>query len=856
MSKNPKKDFSSSDALVIIILVVGSLFISWLPIHWSSTTVKSIVETNVRLIAALLTFFIFRRIRFTTRNIVIMGILVAMNIVFTRLLSIQTATIRIGFGFVPIAVAGMLLGPIPAGLVAVLGDVIGMFINATGAFHPGITLNAFLTGLVFGLFLYKNQKLWRVLAAVAVNQGILSLFLQSYWLFGLYNMSGTDAYRALVISRIPQTLIVGAAQLITIPMLAQLVKRMGGIAQPVVAVKEEPTAKAEVADVPVVSMTGQEAVDYLENYTYSATKLGLERTQELLKLLGNPQEGMKYIHVTGSNGKGSTCAMLSSILRRAGYKTGLYTSPYIQEFRERIQIDGEYISWDDLAKLTEKCRALAESMADPPSQFELVTALALQYFHNENCDIVIMEVGMGGALDATNVIPAPEVAVITNVGLEHTEYLGNTLEAIATTKSGIIKPGCSAVCYDGAQEVTNVVRSVCAEKNVPLTCLDFSGLKAISETLEGQTFVYKGREYSIPLLGPHQICNTAMALETVETLRSRGWTISDEDVDLGLQYTRWPARFEVLQHNPLCILDGGHNPQCAEALVNSLDRLLPGRKAVFLMGILGDKDYKQVIDMIIPYSKEFFTLTPLNPRAMSSDSLAEELRSHGAKATACHEISEGIDAAIAAAGKDGLVVIFGSLYLAGAVRTEFQTREKKAKATQRALGRAARKGLSTEQRASKSAAICEKLTRLPELSNAKIIFSYLAMPDEVELSAFHKWAEDNNKKVAFPLTGKHSKMEVYIPGADGGMIEDRYGITAPDPAKSIRVDPKEIDAVIVPMVGFDKKNHRLGQGGGYYDRYLIRCPKAKRIAVAFAEQEFDEVITDYFDIPMDMVVTD
>ncbi len=786
------------------------------------------------------------KIRFSTRHIVIMGILIAMNIVFTRLLSIQTATIRIGFGFVPIAAAGILLGPVPAGLVAVIADVVGLFINATGAFHPGISLNAFLTGLVFGLFLHKNQKFWRVLAAVAVNQGILSLFLQTYWLYGLYNMSGFDAYKALMISRIPQTLIVSAAQIVTIPMIAQLLKRLGGTMLLFSKQKEDA----------VPGMTPQEAIDYIENYTYSSTKLGIERTAELLRLLGDPQNDVKFIHVTGSNGKGSTCCMLASILQQAGYKTGLYTSPYIQDFRERIQVNGEFIPGEDLARLTVKVRELAEAMDDPPSQFEFVTALAIEYFKEAACDLVVLEVGMGGALDATNAIPAPEVAVVTNVGLEHTEYLGNTLEAIAENKSGIIKAGCSAVCYDGAPEVTSVVRRVCSEKGVPLTCLDFSDLHPVSETLDGQRFTYKGAEYATPLLGPHQLCNTAVALEVVEALRARGWSISDRSVELGLRYTRWPARFEVLRREPLCILDGGHNPQCAQALVNSLDRLLPGRKAVFLMGILGDKDYKQVIDLILPYAEEFYTLTPPNPRALSSDALAEELRAHGAKATPCREVGEGVDAALNAAGKDGLVVIFGSLYLAGDVRTEFQRRKKAAKVIQRAFGRKARRDLSPEQRAEKSGRICRKLQELPETREARTILSYLAMADEVDLSAFHAWAAEQGKTVVFPLTGKDGHMEAYELSADRAMVTDRYGISAPDPEKSRLVDPSELDLVLVPMVAFDKSNMRLGQGGGYYDRFLLRCPQAKRIAVAFAEQEVDEVVTDEYDLPMDAVITD
>ena len=207
-------------------------------------------------------------------------------------------------------------------------------------------------------------------------------------------------------------------------------------------------------------MTAQEAISYIESQTWSTTRLGLERTRELLSALGDPQKSLKFVHVAGSNGKGSTCAMLDAILRRAGYTVGLYISPYIQDFCERMQVNGENIPPEILADITELVRRAADAMEDHPSQFELSTAIAMEYFRRQSCDIVVLEVGMGGALDSTNAIDAPEVAVITNIGLEHTEYLGDTLEKIAATKAGIIKPGCSCVCYDGAQEVTAVIRSV------------------------------------------------------------------------------------------------------------------------------------------------------------------------------------------------------------------------------------------------------------------------------------------------------------------------------------------------------------------------------------------------------------
>ena len=421
-------------------------------------------------------------------------------------------------------------------------------------------------------------------------------------------------------------------------------------------------------------MTPGEAVDYIEHYGWSTTRLGLSRTRELLRRLGDPQKQLKFVHVTGSNGKGSTCAMLDAILRAAGYRTGLYTSPYIQNFCERIQIDGENISGADLAAATERVRAEAEAMEDHPSQFELVTAVAMLYFAEQRCDIVVLEVGMGGALDSTNVIDCPEAAVITNVGLEHTEYLGDTLEKIAATKAGIIKTGCRAVCYDGAEEVTAVVRRDCAEKDVPLRFADFAKVTPLSQDLDGQRFLWDGMEYRLALLGEYQLHNAATALETVAALREGGWSIPEAAVREGLARVKWPARLEVMRREPLFLIDGGHNPQCAEALAKSLSALLPGKKVVFLLGVLADKDYPRMLELLTPLAREFVCLTPLSDRALSADELAAYLSGRGAGARAFADIPSGLRAALDAAGKDGAVVAFGSLYLVGAVRGAFLER--------------------------------------------------------------------------------------------------------------------------------------------------------------------------------------
>ena len=286
-------------------------------------------------------------------------------------------------------------------------------------------------------------------------------------------------------------------------------------------------------------MTLREAIEYIENYTWSTTRLGLDRTRELLRLLGDPQKKLKFIHVAGSNGKGSTCAMLDSVMRCAGYRTGLYTSPYILDFCERMRVDGQNIPGEELARITEKVRPLADAMEDHPSQFEFVTAIAMEYFLSSGCDIVVLEVGMGGALDSTNVIDCPEAAVITNIGLEHTEYLGDTLALIAEAKGGIIKPGCAAVCYDNVPEVMNTLRRICEERDAEMRVSGKDDLRSISHDLHGQIFTWKGREYVLPLLGAHQLRNAGAVLETVAVLRERGWVIPEEAVGEGLRAVEW-----------------------------------------------------------------------------------------------------------------------------------------------------------------------------------------------------------------------------------------------------------------------------------------------------------------------------
>jgi len=420
-------------------------------------------------------------------------------------------------------------------------------------------------------------------------------------------------------------------------------------------------------------MTYEEALSYIHSRKPNAPKPGLERIKQLLGLIGDPQKRLKFVHVAGTNGKGSTCAMLASILQSAGYKTGLYTSPFIHRFNERFQINGQCIADEVLAEITEKVKAAADTMELSPAEFEVVTAIGFEYFATEGVDIVVLEVGLGGRFDATNAIDQPECAVICSIGFDHTEFLGDTLEQIAMEKAGIIKPGCCAVLHPLQEDgVVSTIAAICRERGASLRIAEDDEIELRYDDLKGQEFCYcDDTPLKIKLLGDHQCRNAATALECIEVLRMRGWEISPEAVKEGLLKTRWPGRFELLGKKPYFIADGGHNSQCAESIRGNMEYYFPEEKRVFLLGLLADKDVDGFIHIIAPCADAFVCTAPNSPRALSAQELGKKLKKYKKPVFIAPSIPEAVKMAKGAAGADGAVCACGSLYLMGDVRECF-----------------------------------------------------------------------------------------------------------------------------------------------------------------------------------------
>ena len=412
-------------------------------------------------------------------------------------------------------------------------------------------------------------------------------------------------------------------------------------------------------------MNYTESLEYIHAINWTFCKPGLERIGELCEKLGHPERGMKFVHVAGTNGKGSFCAMLSAILSKAGYRTGLYTSPHMLTFNERMRINGENIDDAVLAEVTSRVRPFADAMIDRPTEFELVTAIAFVYFKQMGCDVVILETGLGGRLDATNIIPPPLVSVITGIDLDHTAILGDTYAKIAAEKAGIIKPASSVVVGDCNQEALDVILQKADETGSRAHCVDLSALSHLRYSLEGTTFDYRTyKDLSLSLVGIYQPRNCATVIECVEALREQGFSVPDSAVREGLSATHWVGRFEVLSRGPLVIYDGGHNPQGVSACVESIKAVLPGQRVCVLCGILRDKDYEHMITALSEIADSVVTLTVDSPRALPAKELADTLMARGICAEAADCDQEAVELAYHRAKEKGIpLLMIGSLYM-------------------------------------------------------------------------------------------------------------------------------------------------------------------------------------------------
>ena len=412
-------------------------------------------------------------------------------------------------------------------------------------------------------------------------------------------------------------------------------------------------------------MNYNEALEYIHSVSWTFCKPGLERIEELCKRLGNPQKDLKFIHVAGTNGKGSFCSMLNSVLREAGYKTGLFTSPYVKVFNERMAINGEMISNEQLASLTEEIKPIADSMEDKPTEFELITALAFLYFKRNNCDYIVLECGLGGRLDSTNIIESSVLSVITGIALDHTAILGNTVELIAKEKSGIIKNETPVLWCGSDQIAKNVILKEAELKKAPFYRVDRDGVKVMREDLSGTVLDYE--EYQgleISLLGTYQIDNAVNVLNAIEILKANGLEISKEAVYVGMKKAKWHARFELLSKNPLVIFDGGHNPQGVCEAVKSIKKYFKDIKLYVVTGVMSDKDYGFIADKICEIASRAYCITPDNPRALKSEKYAEVFKEKGIFAKAFSSVDEAIKAVVNDALNDGIPVLcLGSLYM-------------------------------------------------------------------------------------------------------------------------------------------------------------------------------------------------
>ncbi len=608
---------------------------------------------------------------FVLRSMIIMAMLTAMAVALDRVpgLSIKTPGWKIGFSFIPPMIAAMLLGPVQSAIVYGLADFIGAILFPFGPYHPGFTVCAALMGFIMGLFLNKrplavfgSEREWRsigffpnMIVPVIINCALIGLVVNTYWVSRLY---GSKTYGGWFSYRLVEYAILIPVQLLLIPALLRLctlLKKagLGGTGR-----SYGPSQKR------------------LSEISRNESILGLERVNELLERLDSPQNNVKVVHVAGTNGKGSFTAMLASVLKAAGYKVGSFTSPALTGVTDSFRIDCEQVAEEVFDERLSEIEPYIKEMTEKPTEFEVMTAAAFEIFAQENCDIAIVECGLGGDLDATNTVKEPMLSVITNVQLDHCGLLGNTTKEIAAHKAGIIKKGCP-VLFGGLDEAAaEVISEKAASLNAPLFRTAQNSVKVLKTDLNGVSFTYGDRgPYTLSLVGAYQPQNAANVLAAVDILNTRGLSISEEAVKKGLASVSWHARFEVISQEPTVIFDGAHNPEGVGLAAQSIAGCFPGKKAVLLMSVMKDKAYSEYPALLASVAEKVFTAAPqVTARALDPKELAACFRDGGIDAEAFEDMDGAIEAALRFAASRGLpLVAMGTLYMYGEFTERFNS---------------------------------------------------------------------------------------------------------------------------------------------------------------------------------------
>ena len=422
-------------------------------------------------------------------------------------------------------------------------------------------------------------------------------------------------------------------------------------------------------------MKYDDAMLFIEECNTLGSIPGLESIDALTQELDRPQDFLTIIHVAGTNGKGSVCSFIGTVLTLAGYKVGRYISPTIYDYRERFQINGKMISKKDLGEEMEvvklACDRLTRAGKVHPTSFEIETALAFHYFKQKNCDVVILETGMGGTLDATNIVKNPLMCVITSISMDHMQFLGDSLEEIAVHKCGIIKENTTVVSTIQMEAAELVLQKVCQEKNAELILADASEASVIKAGLEKQSFQYENEKYEIGLLGKYQIENAVIAINVLKKIRDMGFDkLTDNKIKSGLLKTQWKGRFSVLSKKPYFIVDGAHNVAAAKKLAESIQFYFTNRKIIYIMGMFRDKEYEKVIQITVPYASSVITVaTPGNPRALPAVELAKAVREINQNVTCADSLEEAVEMSYLLADKESVIIGFGSLSFLGSLMT-------------------------------------------------------------------------------------------------------------------------------------------------------------------------------------------